>query len=121
MGEDFDKLEIFQLALELTDWVYDITASFPKEELYNLVSQCRRSVVSICGNIAEGHGRYTFKERIQFSIYARGSLSETKSYMLISKRRGYIAESKLSEYLAKHRNLSVKLNNYISSLRKNVR
>jgi len=38
MGEDFDKLEIFQLALELTDWVYDITASFPKEELYNLVS-----------------------------------------------------------------------------------
>ncbi|HBE72774.1 MAG TPA: four helix bundle protein [candidate division Zixibacteria bacterium] len=120
MGEDFDQTDIFQLALELTDRVYDITASFPKEELYNLVSQCRRSVVSICGNIAEGHGRYTFKERIQFSTYARGSLFETKSYMIISKRRGYISEDRLTEYLSKHRNLSVKLNNNMRSPRKNV-
>jgi four helix bundle protein len=116
--KDFTDLEIYQLALDLANWIYEITATFPKEELYNLTSQMRRAVLSISTNIAEGYGRYTFKDRIHFCIYARGSLSETKSLVIFSQRRKYISEVQWLEYQRKHINLSVKLNNYISSLNK---
>ena len=116
--KDFTDLEIYQLALGLADWVYDISAEFPKEEIFNLTSQMRRSAVSVGANIAEGFGRYTYKERIRFCIYSRGSLAETKSHVLFSHRREYISDIQLAEYSVKHKNLSVKLNNYISSLNK---
>ena len=114
--KDFTDLEIYNLALDLADWVYDVTAVFPKEEIYNVTSQLRRAALSVSTNIAEGYGRYTFKDRIHFCIYARGSLSETKSLILFSQRRKYISESKVIEYLKLHKNLSIKLNNYIASL-----
>ncbi|MBI4726112.1 four helix bundle protein [candidate division TA06 bacterium] len=114
--QDFTDLEIYQLALDLAEWIYQITANFPKEEQYNLASQVRRSSNSIGANIAEGWGRYTYKERIHFCIIARGSLAETKHHMIFSHRMKYITTETLDTHIAKHKNLSVKLNNYIASL-----
>ena len=59
---DFHELEVYRLAENLADWIYDITENFPSEEKYGLSSQLRRAAVSIGGNIAEGFGRYFFKE-----------------------------------------------------------
>ena len=59
---DFHELEVYRLAENLADWIYDISENFPSEEKYGLSSQLRRAAVSIGGNIAEGFGRYFFKE-----------------------------------------------------------
>ena len=59
---DFHELEVYRLAENWADWIYDITENFPSEEKYGLSSQLRRAAVSIGGNIAEGFGRYFFKE-----------------------------------------------------------
>jgi four helix bundle protein len=114
--KDFTDLVIYQLALDLAEWIYQVTANFPKEETYNLTSQLRRSAASIGANIAEGWGRYTYKERIRYCIIARGSLAETKHHVLFSHRLKYINDEILSQYYSSHKNLSVRINNYISSI-----
>jgi len=105
--QDFTDLEIYQLALDLAEWVYQVTAEFPKEEQYNLTSQVRRSSNSIGANIAEGWGRYTYKERIHFCIIARGSLAETKHHLVFSHKMKYVSDEMLGTYSVKHKNLSV--------------
>lgn len=67
---DFDDLEIYQLSIDLSDWIYEITAEFPVEEKYNIISQLRKAVTSIGANIAEGFGRFHYKENIQFARQA---------------------------------------------------
>jgi four helix bundle protein len=112
---DFTDLVIYQLAVDLADWIYEISAKFPESEKYNLTSQLRRSSTSVYSNIAEGFGRYHYKENKQFCRVARGSLYETKAHVLFAKRRGYIDQQILDEYLKKHTTLAIKLNNYINA------
>ncbi len=73
----FEKLTVWQEAMDLVKQVYAVTTSFPKEERFGLIDQLRRAAVSIPANIAEGKGRYHPKEFIQFLYMARGSLYET--------------------------------------------
>jgi len=63
---DFTDLIIYQLAVDLADWIYELTAKFPEDERHNLTSQLRRSSTSVYSNIAEGFGRYHYKENKQF-------------------------------------------------------
>jgi len=116
MIKDFDDLKVYQLVLGLAEWVYNITAEFPSEEKYNVISQLRRASTSIGANIAEGYGRFHYKENIQFCRNSRGSLAETKHFMIFSKRRSYITQEILEEFLVKYKNLQVKINNYIKSI-----
>ncbi len=83
--ESFKELIVWQKALIVVKEVYRITALFPKEELYGLVSQMRRSAVSIPSNIAEGKKRKTKKDFIQFLHIAEGSAAELETQMLIAK------------------------------------
>lgn len=71
--KSFKDLKIWQKGIEIVKDVYDITKSFPKEELYGLTSQMRRCVVSIPSNIAEGFKRYHNKEFKQFLYITLGS------------------------------------------------
>ena len=112
---DFTDLIIYQLAVDLADWIYELTARFPEDERYNLTSQLRRSSTSVYSNIAEGFGRYHYKENKQFCRIARGSLYETKAHMIFAKRRNYINQEVLDEYLKRHTTLAIKLNNYINA------
>ena len=112
---DFTDLIIYQLAVDLADWIYKLTAKFPEDEKYNLTSQLRRSSTSVYSNIAEGFGRYHYKENKQFCRVARGSLYETKAHMLFSNKRGFISQQTLDEYIKRHTTLAIKLNNYITA------
>lgn len=88
----FRDLIAWQKSRDLSVNIYQCTRSFPKDEVFCLVNQMRRAVVSISSNIAEGFGRSTAKDRIKFYGIARGSLLELESQMLIAESIGYISE-----------------------------
>lgn len=92
---DFQQLEFWQRSHRLTLQVYHLTKSFPKEEVYGLASQMRRSASSIPTNIAEGCGRHS-TELKRFLIIAAGSTSELQYQFILSKDLGYIL---LNQYL----------------------
>ncbi|BDX39644.1 hypothetical protein CYCD_29990 [Tenuifilaceae bacterium CYCD] len=83
-------LEVWQLSVEFVTELYFITASYPKEEIFGIVSQIRRSAVSVPSNIAEGFGRNTTGELNQFLGIARGSLAELETLIEISYNLKYI-------------------------------
>ncbi len=89
----YADLIAWQKAMNLVEEVYRLTKGFPKEELYGLSSQLRRSAVSIPSNIAEGHCRNGRREFIHHLSIALGSLGEVETQVLIAQRLGYIAET----------------------------
>lgn len=90
---DYKELHVWQKAMELVEEVYKLTGDFPKEEMYGLTSQIRRSAVSIPSNIAEGSSRAGTKEFIQFLSIARGSAAELETQLILSSRLGYSADN----------------------------
>jgi four helix bundle protein len=88
--KSFQDLNIWREAHQLTLEIYKITKEFPKEEVYGLISQLRRAAISIPSNIAEGMGRKSTKELLNFIYNARGSLSELIYYLILAKDLGYI-------------------------------
>lgn len=74
--KSFTDLTVWKEAHELVLLIYSLTKDFPKEELFGLVTQIRRAVVSITSNIAEGFSRNSYKEKAQFYAMALGSLTE---------------------------------------------
>ncbi len=89
---DPGKLRAFVLADELAVRVYQETRSYPKEEVFGLVSQMRRAAVSVPSNIAEGCGRATEKEYLQFLSIAYGSLKELEYQISLSVKLGFLDE-----------------------------
>ncbi len=84
MGASFKDLVVWQKAVQLSSIIYRLTASFPPSEQFGLTNQMRRASVSISANIAEGYGRATKGEYIQFLGHARGSNCELQSHLLIA-------------------------------------
>jgi four helix bundle protein len=89
LGESFRSLAVWQRSIELTLAVYQLTSSFPDSERFGLTNQLRRASVSVASNIAEGYGRATRGEYIQFLGHARGSNSEVETQIVISKALGF--------------------------------
>ena len=87
----YRELIVWQRAMDLAERVYACTRQFPREEMYGLTSQVRRSVVSIPSNIAEGQGRGTAAEFRQFLRISRGSLQEVETQLLLAERFGYVS------------------------------
>ena len=88
MAQDFHDLVVWQKAIELTTSIYKLTRTFPKDEMYGLVSQMRRSSVSVASNIAEGRGRLNAGEFRQFLGLSQGSIFELKTQLLVAKNLG---------------------------------
>ena len=87
---DFRKLSVWQKAHRLTLDIYQLTASFPQNELYGLSSQMRRCCISIGSNIAEGCGRCGEAEKARFLQIAKGSASELEYQVLVCCDLGYL-------------------------------
>lgn len=90
--KNFKELVVWQKAHRMTLDVYNATRGFPKEELYGLTSQLRRSAASIGANIAEGSGRRSTNEICRFLQIARGSASETEYHLLLARDLNFLRE-----------------------------
>ena len=86
---NFEDLQVWQEAHQLALDVYKATGTYPQREQYGLVSQMRRAAVSVPANIAEGFGRKSVKEKLNFYNIAQGSLSELKYYFILARDLGY--------------------------------
>lgn len=117
MGFFFKDLIVWQEAKSLANDVYEVSGKFPKDELFGITSQLRRAAVSIPSNIAEGQGRLTKGEFLQFLGNARGSLLEVVTQLEICADRKYLTNSELKTLEAKAFNVLRLLNGLIESLR----
>lgn len=97
--KDFTDLEAWRKSHELVLAIYKATKEFPKSEAFGLISQMQRAAVSITSNIAEGFGRQTIKEKIQFYYQAQGSLTEVKNQLILSKDLSYISEQEFDKIM----------------------
>jgi len=114
MVRSFKGLEVWKEAIEIGKRVYEVTKDFPKSEMYGLVSQLRRAVVSVSSNIAEGCGRRTDKDFVNFLHIAMGSIREVESQLFISKELGYLDNIKLIELEKELDSLGKKLMGFIN-------
>ena len=117
MSSSYRDLRVWQLGIELVLSIYNETRSFPKEELYGLVSQMRRAAVFVPSNIAEGKGRLTDRDRAHFFCQARGSLLELETQILISQRLDYLTDLHAGKLTERSAELGRMLNSLIQSIR----
>lgn len=103
----FKELLVWQKSINFVTEIYKETESFPKSEMYGLVSQIRRTKVSIASNIAEGNSRRSVPDYVQFLRISRGSCAEVETQLIISKNLGFLNEEK-----------SLKLNQDITEISK---
>jgi four helix bundle protein len=88
--KSYRDLEIWQKAMDLVVEIYKLTQNLPRHETYGMISQMQRAAVSIPANVAEGKGRQSLKEFIQFLSIANGSLTELETYIMVAERLRYI-------------------------------
>ncbi|MND58887.1 hypothetical protein D3C87_402920 [compost metagenome] len=98
---NYKELILWQKSITLVSDVYKTTATFPDRERFNLISQINRAAVSIPSNIAEGAGRNSDKEFVQFLAIAHASTYEVETQLIISKNLGYLSEEDLEGLLEK--------------------
>ena len=110
----YRDLQVWQLGMDLAEKCYQVTRTYPREELFGMVSQIRRAASSVPANIAEGQGRVHTKEFLRHLSIARGSLMELETHLLLSNRVGMLEQTKLDELLA----ISDRISRMLSGLRK---
>jgi four helix bundle protein len=111
--------EVYQLASVIGDEIWQVASDFSNFEKYTIGQQIVKSADSISANIAEGYGRYSYKENRNFCFYARGSLIETKDWINKCKRRSIVPEHIANGILQKMEILNKQLNAYIKSIGQN--
>lgn len=118
MAENFYKLKIWKKGYDLLMEVYEITAKYPREEKFNLISQTRSSGNSIIGNIAESCGRYYYKDKVRVLYQSRGEIEETRSHLKVAEGLDYISSKDFSRLDREYQGLFIGISSYIRSLRK---
>lgn len=113
----FEKLEIWQLAVEFSVYIYEVTKKFPKEEKFGITNQLRRSSNSISSNIAEGSSRKSANEKSRFFEIAYSSLMESLNHVVISRKLNYLSEEDFEIIRAKVSELSNKINAYYNRMK----
>jgi len=113
-----ENLEIHKLATAISDEAWEIYGTIPQEHKFKLGQQFLSAADSVGANICEGYGRYHYLDSIRFYYYSRGSLSETKWWTSRLKERKLITPKKASELEKKITSLGIKLNNFISQIKK---
>ena len=115
--KDYKELQVWQKAVSLVTEIYKTTHAFPADERFGLTSQIRRSVTSVPANIAEGWGRGSTKEYVQFLIIARGSLLELETHLIVSGNLGYLGQLQVTSAQKQIDEIGRMINSLIRSLR----
>lgn len=97
----FEKLEVWQKAIDLSVDIYHTTEKFPKSEQFSLTDQLRRAITAVAANIAEGNGRKTGKDKAHFTTISYSSLMETMNHLILAFKLNYIDEDTLLSYRIK--------------------
>jgi len=117
MLKSYRDLLVWQKAMELTIEIYRFSSDFPKSEVYGLTSQLRRAGVSVPSNIAEGYGRGSRKEYVQFLCISQGSLKELETQVILAQRLNYRSEAAAEGLLGLSEEVGRMLGALIRSLR----
>ena len=116
MGTTYRELLVWQKSMQLVTEVYRLTASYPRQEIYGLVSQMRRAAVSIPSNLAEGQARYHPRDFLRFIGHARGSLVELETQLMISIQLGYCSKEVSNRLLDQTAHIGALINNLYSAV-----
>jgi four helix bundle protein len=111
--KSYRDLRVWQLGIELAAETYESTRSFPKDELFGMTSQLRRSAVAVPANIAEGFGRETYGAFAQFLRIAQGSLKEFETHVILACRVGLIDREREGRLLGNADNIGRMLGSLI--------
>jgi four helix bundle protein len=114
---DFTELETWKHARVLRNELYRVVKAFPQEEKFGLASQIRRAASSVTANLAEGYGRYSYQENVQFCRVSRGSLYELRDHLTTALDAGYIPKAKYDELDAMAISAVRLVNGYIRATR----
>jgi four helix bundle protein len=114
----FEDLNCWKIATELRREIGMVIKTFPSDERYELVSQIRRASRSVTNNLAEGSGRYNYKEYIRFCRISRASLNEVLDHLIIATDEKYINAGQLAAFRSKIEKTRALINGFISYLQK---
>jgi four helix bundle protein len=118
--KEFYNLETWQVAHQLALEVYKVTQEFPQEERFGIVSQLRRAAGSVTANIAEGFGRYHFKDKMRFYFHARGSVAEIQSFLMLARDLGFLDETDCDTLIEQAHGVRRLINGLIRSVEKHT-
>jgi four helix bundle protein len=113
-----EDLNIYQISIDIGEKIWNVTLKWDYLSIDTVGKQLVKAVDSVAANISEGFGRYHFKDRKNFCYYARGSLFETKTWLIKAYNRNLLPENEFNTFLNEIEILGVKLNNYINSIGK---
>ena len=114
MKKEYTELEVWIESRKLTNLIYELSKSFPKEEIFGLTNQIRRCSISIPSNIAEGLGRRTNNDTLHFFYISRGSLYELETQCYLAFDQNYLYEEQLQVALNQILTCKKLLNGFIN-------
>lgn len=118
---DFEGLNVWKKSRELKKEIWELVKGFPPIEKYRLIDQLIRCTRSIGNQLAEGHGRRTYPDRLKFAIEARGSVSETLGHLIDAFDCNYISAETLSAFRVKISEIERLMNGYVSYLKEKIK
>jgi four helix bundle protein len=114
----FEDMAVYKAARGFRRKIYQVVKELPPEEKYGLIQQMRRAAVSLTNNIAEGYGRYHYKENIQYCRQSRGSLCELIDDLNVCADEGYISKTGIDDLRTEASHVLRLLNGYVAYLRR---
>ncbi len=115
---NIDELNVYKLSMEIGEKVWGIVVKWDYFAKDTVGKQLVRAIDSVAANLSEGFGRFHYKENKNFCYYSRGSLYETKTWLIKEKNRELISENDFQEFNSEINVIGVKLNNYIAAIGK---
>jgi len=115
-----EELKVYSLSMEMAERIWEIVMKWDYFQKDTLGKQLVRAADSIAANLSEGFGRYHFKENVNFCYYSRGSLYETKTWLIKAHNRNLITDESFKSFNTEIDNIGIKLNNYIKSIGNNT-
>jgi four helix bundle protein len=115
-----EDLQVYQLSMQIGEDVWNIVIEWSNFEKDTVGKQLVRAIDPVAANLSEGFGRYHFREKTHFSYYSRGSLYESKTWLTKANNRKLIDKEKFEYLLTEIEKIGIKLNNYITSTKKQI-